>query len=239
MDRDTGTPGGDRDGVRVYTIGGERRWTPRAVALAALAAAALGITAVVALRRESPAPAPPRVATPPPVERRVEARPVAPLAQAALEQLAAARRERAAAERAQERAPEAETEAARTAGAEAREEQRIERLAREVIDALIASGETEGLAAFPPPGTFPPLTGLVVPEDFELPEGYVRHYQTTDDGRQLEPILMFSPHHQFVDARGEPVTLPESLVVPPEMAPAGMPQRVLELPGDPRRAGAR
>ena len=41
-----------------------------------------------------------------------------------------------------------------------------------------------------------------MPDDFELPEGYVRHYQTTDDGEQLPAILMFHPDYQFVDENG-------------------------------------
>jgi hypothetical protein len=39
-----------------------------------------------------------------------------------------------------------------------------------------------GIALFPPPGTKPIKQGVLVPEDFELPPGYVRHYQATDDG---------------------------------------------------------
>ena len=70
----------------------------------------------------------------------------------------------------------------------------------EVIDRLHQAGVYGGLGAFSPPGTRPPLVGLAVPEDFALPEGYVRHYQATDDGQRIEPILMFSPDHQFVDA---------------------------------------
>jgi hypothetical protein len=95
---------------------------------------------------------------------------------------------------------------------------------------LRASGETEGLAAFPPKGTNPPKPGLVVPEDFELPEGYVRYYQITDGGQRLEPILMFSPDYEFVDRNGHPVALPEDGIVPPEMAPPGLPGRMLDVP---------
>ena len=100
--------------------------------------------------------------------------------------------------------------------------------AKDVIPGLIASGETGGIAVFPLPGTKPVKRGIVVPEDFALPEGYVRHYQMTDDGRQLPPILMFHPDYQFVDERGAPVPLPEDRVVPPDMAPAGLPIRMLE-----------
>jgi len=90
-------------------------------------------------------------------------------------------------------------------------------------------GEKSGLALFVP-GTDPVKQGIVVPEDFELPPGYVRHYQSTDDGQQLEAILMFHPDHNPVDANGQPIPLPENRVVPPEMAPAGLPIRMLQVP---------
>jgi len=90
--------------------------------------------------------------------------------------------------------------------------------------------EPSGIAVFPPPGTDPPKRGIVVPEDFPLPEGYVRHYQATDDGEELAPILMFHPDFEWVDDRGELVALPEDLVVPPEMAPDGLPIELLEIP---------
>ena len=97
-------------------------------------------------------------------------------------------------------------------------------------------GETGGLAVFPPPGTKPIKRGIVVPDDFELPEGYVRHYQTTDDGRRLPPILMFHPDYQGLDAHGNPVPLPEDRIVPPGMAPPGLAVQTL---GDPEQGGAR
>lgn len=103
----------------------------------------------------------------------------------------------------------------------------------EVIDALRASGERGGLAAFNPPGTSPPLMGLAVPEDFELPPGYVRHHQVTDAGEPIEAILMFSPDHVFRDADGQPIPIPEDRVVPPELAPPGMPIRPVTLPPPP------
>ena len=94
--------------------------------------------------------------------------------------------------------------------------------AGEVIAALRAEGETEGIAAFGLPGSDPPKAGIIVPEEYELPEGYVRHYQSTDDGRQLPAILMFHPDYQFVTESGEPVTLPSDRVVSADMAPPGM-----------------
>jgi hypothetical protein len=93
----------------------------------------------------------------------------------------------------------------------------------EVIAALHGAGIYDGLGAFNPPGTSPPLQGLVVPADFQLPEGYVRHHQVTDEGEPIEPILMFSPDFEFYDASGGPVKLPPDRVVPPELAPPGMP----------------
>jgi hypothetical protein len=99
---------------------------------------------------------------------------------------------------------------------------------------LLKPGEKAGLAVFPPPGTKPVKRGIVVPEDYELPEGYVRHYQTTDDGRRLPPILMFHPDYGGVDRDGKPLALPEDRIVPPEMAPPGLPVRML----DPDKEGA-
>ncbi|MGE5115372.1 MAG: hypothetical protein ACM3N6_02650, partial [Betaproteobacteria bacterium] len=109
----------------------------------------------------------------------------------------------------------------------------------EVIDRLHLAGVHWGLGAFSPPGTRPPLVGLAVPEDFVLPEGYVRHYQATDDGQRIEPILMFSPDHQFVDAAGAPIAIPKDRVVPPELAPPGLPMRriVIPAPIEPERPG--
>jgi hypothetical protein len=105
--------------------------------------------------------------------------------------------------------------------------------ANDLIAALKAAGETEGIAAFPPPGTDPIKSGIVVPEDFQLPEGYVRHYQATDEGERLEAILMFSPDYEFFDDAGERIALPEDRIVPREMAPAGLPIRMLEPPSSP------
>jgi hypothetical protein len=124
--------------------------------------------------------------------------------------------------------------------AEAAEEQaRVEDIARGMIEAAAAaSGKREGLAAFPPPGTNPIKLGIVVPDDYQLPDGYMRHYQTTDDGRRLEPILMFSPDYEFVDAQGNPVQLPPDGVVPIEMAPPDLkPLRMLEMPEHPYGSG--
>lgn len=87
-----------------------------------------------------------------------------------------------------------------------------------------------GVHAFPPLGTRPNLTGIIVPEDFELPPGYIRHFQSTDDGQMLVPILMFDPDNPPLDEFGQPMEIPPDRVVPPEMAPAGLPIEILELP---------
>ena len=100
----------------------------------------------------------------------------------------------------------------------------------EVIARLRAEGIHDGLAAFNPPGTSPPLVGLAVPEDFPLPEGYVRHHQTTDDGQDIEAILMYSPDYDFYDADGRPIPIPPDRVVPATMAPPGMPLRQVRIP---------
>ncbi|MBL8341073.1 MAG: hypothetical protein JNL30_06345 [Rubrivivax sp.] len=100
----------------------------------------------------------------------------------------------------------------------------------EVIARLHAAGVRSGLGAFSPPGTRPPLVGLAVPEGFELPPGYVRHHQATDDGQPIEAILMFSPDLQPVDAAGRPVPVPADRVVPPELAPPGLPVRRIVVP---------
>ncbi|KQV82222.1 hypothetical protein ASD15_09180 [Massilia sp. Root351] len=100
----------------------------------------------------------------------------------------------------------------------------------EVIKRLHERGVHTGLGAFPPPGTSPPLVGLAVPENFALPPGYVRHHQATDDGQRIEAILMFAPDFQLYDAAGQPVTMPKDRVVPPELAPPGLPLRRVAIP---------
>jgi hypothetical protein len=90
-----------------------------------------------------------------------------------------------------------------------------------------------GIALFPPPGTKPILRGFVVPDDFEVPEGYVKHYQTTDHGQQLAPILMFHPDYQLVDENGQPIPMPKDRVVPRELLPPGMSDQILQVPPEP------
>ena len=104
----------------------------------------------------------------------------------------------------------------------------------EVIRGLQEAGIHEGLGAFNPPGTVPLMPGIAVPEDFPLPPGYVRHYQVTDDGEMLEAVLMFSPDHTVLDANGQPIPMAEDRLVPPEMAPPGLPIQAIPLPPPPR-----
>lgn len=91
-------------------------------------------------------------------------------------------------------------------------------------------GPHPGIAIYPPPGTDPPKPGVIVPDDFVLPEGYLRHHQTTDDGQQLPPILMFHPDYEWVDADGRAIALPADRVVPAELAPPGLAVEILHVP---------
>ena len=101
---------------------------------------------------------------------------------------------------------------------------------KEVIERLHDAGVHTGLGAFSPPGTSPPLIGLAVPDDYVLPEGYVRHFQATDDGQRIEAILMFSPDFEFFDSAGKRIEIPEDRVVPASMAPPGLAIRTIEIP---------
>jgi len=100
----------------------------------------------------------------------------------------------------------------------------------EVIAALHRRGIRTGLGAFQPHGTSPPLMGLEVPDGFALPAGYVRHHQATDDGQRIPPILMFHPDVRHVDVGGRRVAVPPDRVVPPDLAPPGMPRRPVRIP---------
>jgi hypothetical protein len=97
-------------------------------------------------------------------------------------------------------------------------------------DAASAPSVPSGIGLFPAPGSEPIQRGIVVPDDFELPEGYLRHFQVTDDGQELEPILLFHPDYELRDDAGNPIPLPPDRVVPPELAPPGLPIRTLEVP---------
>jgi hypothetical protein len=95
-----------------------------------------------------------------------------------------------------------------------------------------------GIGLYPPPGTDPTKIGIVVPEDFPLPEGYLRHYQVTDDGQSMPAILMFHPDYVLLDERGAPVPLPADRVVPPGLAPPGLPIEMLVPPAPRVEEGA-
>jgi len=110
----------------------------------------------------------------------------------------------------------------------AREELEVD--AADAIQVLRDEGVTGGIAAFGLPGTDPPKPGVIVPDDFELPEGFVRHFQTTDDGEQLPAILTVHPDYDLVDHTGRIVPRPPDGIVPPELAPAGLPIEILEVP---------
>jgi hypothetical protein len=94
-----------------------------------------------------------------------------------------------------------------------------------------------GMALFPPMGTQPIESGIIVPDGFELPPGYVRHYQVTDGGEQLRPILRYSPDFEFVDENGNVVREPSNDIVQPGDEPEGMPVELLEPPEGEARAG--
>ncbi len=100
----------------------------------------------------------------------------------------------------------------------------------ELIRALRATGETEGIAAFNPPGTVPLMIGIAVPPEFPLPPGYVRHHQVTDEGEPIEPILMYAPDAVLRDAAGNLIPIPEDRIVPAHLAPPGLPIRQIALP---------
>jgi hypothetical protein len=87
-----------------------------------------------------------------------------------------------------------------------------------------------GIELFPPMGTKRARAGIMVPEDFPLPEGFVRHHQVSDSGEQLPAILMVHPDYQILDEKGNPVADRSNPVVPPEYAPEGLPIQMLELP---------
>jgi hypothetical protein len=92
--------------------------------------------------------------------------------------------------------------------------------------------ERAGISVFPAPGTKRIKQGIVVPDEYTLPPGYVRHFQATDKGQMLRPILMFHPDYQPVDASGAPIAVPPDRVVPAALAPAGLPIEMLDVPED-------
>lgn len=220
----------DPDGVRVIETERERRgvrvWLAVAVASIILLTAGL-----LVLRRTSPSPVVSEGSAPPIQDLE------APVARLSAPEPPAGRAPPVSTPVDRQPAPTAANEPADDAEPSAQEREWLEAWVDDAIAALRASGETEGIAAFPPPGTNPVKTGLVVPDDFELPPGYVRHYQTTDDGQRLDPILMYSPDAPPATADGEPIELTDDGIVPPDMAPPGLPVRMLEVPTAAKRPG--
>jgi hypothetical protein len=228
---DRGKRADDADGVRA-----ERRPRGgRAVRDLVLAVAAATVLATWLLTGRSDRPRPPAATK---AGTRPAPRATAPgWSDAAVR----AREVRVVARRRAEAAAAARAEAGRAGPQDdASEEADLEIDAGDYIAALRAGGETGGLAAFAPPGTNPPRSGVVVPEDYDLPEGFARHYQTTDDGRQLDPVLAVAPEYDLVDEDGNRIELHGDRIVPPELAPPDLPVRMLEVPPAPARApGAR
>ena len=215
------------DGVRVVRDRGAG--TIVRILLVAAAVAAVATALLVVLIRRAPAPAPEPVGETGPLTAAPMDKPAPPAAAPAGRQNADPQAEPVV------RAVDRLRARRRAEAAAAETGKQPEVNAGEVIDYLRARGDHTGIAAFEPPGTDPPKPGIIVPEDFPLPEGYVRHYQADDDGNQLPPILMFHPDYEFVDESGTPVALPEDRVVPAELAPSGLPIRMLDPAKPPAR----
>jgi len=221
----------DADGVRIHELPGVRVGVWSAVLALGLSAVALLLVARRGRAPESPEPVATRA-------RAADASAPAPGAHAtgqAAQQAGAAavapRRPAPSAPGAAPRvppAPAAPDANAAVANGDAEEPPAHE----DPVFGQAQSGEPSGIALFPPPGTKPIKRGLLVPDDFELPPGYVRHYQATDDGERVPAILMFHPDYHPVDEHGDPIALPADRIVPPEMAPPGMPIEMLELPAE-------
>src|SRR5262249_7017150 len=58
-----------------------------------------------------------------------------------------------------------------------------------------------GMRVFPPMGTKPIKRGIVVPDDFDLPPGYVRRFQATDDGARQTEFMMVAADGYGLDGR--------------------------------------
>lgn len=214
------------DGIRVVRDAGAGR-VARILLVAAAAVAVVTAALVLLIRHAAPDAAPP---APGPVAHA----PAAPPATTGAAAPAQPARDAAAGEEPGGRAVD-RIRARRRAAAAAGEAPKREIDAADAIAYLRSRGVREGIAAFEPPGTDPPKPGIIVPDDFPLPEGYVRHYQSDDDGNQLPPILMFHPDYEFVGDDGQPIALPEDLVVTPDLAPPGLPIEMLDVPAKPAR----
>jgi hypothetical protein len=211
------------DGVRIVATPGVRKsvWLiAGAMSLAALAVLVLALTARGPLEATAPLPPAPQ----PPAQ--VAA--AAPPREAADGETAASRHARRITRpEAEPPAPPADPAPARPALPPSRDD---------VPFSLGRPGVKSGIELFPAPGTKPTKIGIVVPDDFELPEGYVRHFQATDDGELLPAVLLFHPDYEWVDDVGNVIELPADRVVPPELAPPGLPIQMLELQSAPDAA---
>lgn len=218
----------DDDGVRTFAPARSRR-------LAWIAAAAIGVPIVVtivaiAILRTTPSG---RGGVPPPPPPAIPDEPLAAPAAAAPRAVAPALQGVAAAPH--EHVVPRRVERPKPASTPVADDDEPYLDARDAIPALIAAGEQGGITVFPLPGTKPIKRGIIVPDDFPLPEGYVRHYQATDDGVLLPGILMFHPDYDFVNDRGQPIAVPPNRVVPPELAPPGLENAPMLEPPTARR----
>jgi hypothetical protein len=215
-ERNDGVGDGVGDGVKIVAAPGVRKsvWLI-AAAMALVALAALLLVRVGSEQFAADVTAPP---TPP---KRTAAAPVAPTGEEQTKPVVTRHARRIA-------APTSESPP--TDPAPARAAQPVEPPSREDAPFSMGKpGETSGIKLFPAMGTKPTKIGIVVPDDFELPEGYVRHFQAGEDGELLPAILLFHPDFEWVDDAGEPIPLPPDRVVPPELAPPGMPIEMLEV----------
>jgi hypothetical protein len=229
-----GGPWRDRDVVRV--VYDERRGLRGGVLLIALLVVSSALAAFLLFRRADPAA--PTAASQPrqriAVVRQPARVPVRPRGPDGVAGEVAVRTEENQHDTVDRRpkAHVAPTSPERERAGDINQERRFSLSAREHIASLRESGETAGLAAFPLPGTRPARPGVIVPPDYQLPEGFARHYQTTDDGRQLDPVLIVAPGYEIVDDAGEPVALTDNRIVPPEYAPPDLPVQMLDVPSE-------
>ncbi|HEY2772680.1 MAG TPA: hypothetical protein VGK20_01380 [Candidatus Binatia bacterium] len=235
----------DPDGVRVIATGSRGRRITLALQGAALFLASACVGYVVMPRTEAPPPAPPPMLrtksfvhepqAPPPASGSQAAAPAAagtpesnaaPVAAPVVTSMRNLTPRRVGTPKPEEKAPDLDDigEQLRSLPPDQRPTM------AEVIKAGQAQGRTDGIFAFGIPGTSPPIEGLEVPDDYVLPDGYVRHYQATDDGQRINPILMYSPDYKFYDANGNEVEIPPDRVVTPDNAPPGFPIHKVVIP---------
>lgn len=96
--------------------------------------------------------------------------------------------------------------------------------------------EPTGMALYPD-NVKPLRLGFVVPESYELPQGYMRHHQVSEEGTLLSPVLAYHPDFEPTDADGKAIGVPEDRIVPEEALPPGMPKDRLTAPGSDDEGG--